>query len=233
MKQFKLANISLTCLALAVLCGVVQAQPVILTEPVSQTALPGANLSFTVSALNATGYQWQGGTPGSGVYTNLLNSGQFSGVTTTNLTITGATPDDNMGIIVVVSNGNGSVTRAPPANLTVAGIIYSESFNMPTAADQSVNHAGWMNDITYGYGNRIFSNNHGVTYPRCAVYSYNPGGSNECFYGTVSTITGGPYPASPHPITNHMAFPGINLSVAQNVAFSVAMNTFSAPASQS
>ena len=233
MKQVKLTKILLTCLALVFLCGVVQAQPVILTEPVSQTTPLGGNLSFTVSALNATGYQWQGGTPGSGVYTNLLNAGEFSGVNTTNLTITGATPDDNMDIIVVVSNGSGSVTSAPPANLTVAGIIYSESFNMPTAADQTVNHVGWMNDVTGELYCRIFSNNHGVTYPRCAVFSYNSGGATEAFYGTVSTITGGPYPASPYPITNKMAFPGINLSVAQNVSFSVAMNTFSAPASQS
>ncbi len=233
MKQVKLTKILLTCLALAVLCGVVQAQPVILTEPVSQTTLPGTNISFTVSALDATGYQWMGGTPGNGIYTNLLNAGEFSGVNTTNLTITGATPDDNMDIIVVVSNGSGSVTSAPPANLTVAGIIYSESFNMPTAADQSVNHVGWMNDVTGEPYYRIFSNSHGVTYPRCAVFSYNSAGATEAFYGTVSTITGGPYPASPYPITNKMAFPGINLSVAQNVAFSVAMNTFSAPASQS
>jgi len=233
MKQVKLANISLTCLALAVLCGIVQAQPIILIEPVNQTALPGNTVSFTVSALDATGYQWMGGTPGSGVYTNLPNSGQFSGVTTTNLTITGATPDDNMDIIVVVSNGNGSVTSAPPANLTVATIIYSESFNMPTIPDQTVNHVGWMNDVAGELYYRIFSNIHGVTYPRCAVYSYNSDGATEAFYGTVSTITGGPYPASPYPITNKMAFPGINLSVAQNVSFSVAMNTFSAPASQS
>jgi hypothetical protein len=233
MKQVKLTKISLTCLALAVLCGVVQAQPVILTEPVSQTAPPGNTVSFTVSALDATGYQWQAGAPGSGVYTNLLNAGEFSGVTTTNLIITGATPDDNMDIIVVVSNGSGSVTSAPPANLTVAGLIYFESFNMPTIPDQTVNHVGWMNDVTGEPYYRIFSNNHGVTYPRCAVFSYNSGGANEAFYGTVSTITGGPYPASPYPITNKMAFPGINLSVAQNVSFSVAMNTFSAPASQS
>jgi hypothetical protein len=137
-----------------------------------------------------------------------------------------------MDIVVVVSNGSGSVTSAPPANLTVAGLVYAESFYLPTASDQTVNHVGWMNDITGIYFNRIFSNNHGVTFPTNAVYSYNGSGSNECFYGTATTINGGPYPASPHPITNKMAFPGINLNIAQNVAFSVAMNTPSSSTSQ-
>jgi hypothetical protein len=208
-------------------------KPIILTEPVSQTAPPAGNVSFTVSALDATGYRWQAGAPGSGVYTNLLNAGQFSGVTTTTLTISSVNTNNNLDIVVVVSNGSGSVTSAPPANLTVAGIIYSESFNMPTSADQSVNHVGWMNDVTGSYFNRIFSNNHGVTFPRCAVFSYNSAGATEAFYGTTATITGGPYPASPNPVTNRMAFPGINLSAAQNVSFTVAMNTPSASTSQS
>lgn len=199
--------------------------PIILSQPISQTAPPGGNVSFAVSALDATGYQWQAGAPGSGVYTNLSNAGQYSGVTTPNLTVTGVTTNNSMDIVVVVSNGNGSVTSAPPANLTVAGIIYAESFNMPTSSDQSVRHVGWMNDVTGPYFNRIFSNNHGVTFPRCAVYSYNGAGATEAFYGTSSTITGGPYPASPNPVTNRMAFPGINLAIAQNVSFTVAMNT--------
>ncbi len=208
--------------------------PTILTEPVSQTAPPGSTASFTVSALDATGYQWQAGVPGSGVYTNLPNAGQFSGVNTTNLTITSVTTNNNMDIVVVVSNGSGSVTSAPPANLTVAGLIYSESFNTPTSPDQSVTNVGWMNDVTGQYFNRLFSNNHGVTFPRKAVYSYNSAGATEAFYGTVSTITGGPYLYPGNlPLTNRMAFPGINLAVAQNVSFTVAMNTPSGSTSQS
>jgi len=54
-----------------------------------------------------------GGAPGSGVYTNILNDSTFSGVTTTNLTISNVTTNQNMDIVVVVSNGSGSVTSAP------------------------------------------------------------------------------------------------------------------------
>jgi len=219
-------------------------KPIISTEPVSQTAPPGGTVSFSVYALDATGYQWMAGTPGSGVYTNLQNTSIFSGVTTTTLTLTGVTTNQNMDIVVVASNGSGSVTSAPPANLTVAAIIYYENFSLPYAnyfadtnpanvyaGNVSVNEVGWMNDINITYSHRIFSNNHGVTYPTEAIYSY-PATSpyqTEAFYGTVSTITGGPYPAGTKPaITNRMVFPGINLDVAQNVSFNVNMNTPSA-----
>jgi len=115
----------------------------------------------------------------------------------------------------VVSNGSGSVTSAPPANLTVAGLIYFESFNMPTIPEPTVKPCRLDERCNGGAILPHFLHNHGVTYPRCAVYSYNSAGATEAFYGTVSTITGGPYPASPYPITNKMAFPGVNLSVAQ------------------
>jgi len=99
--------------------SVLRASPHIKTSPTNQTACTGATVTFSVSAVGATGYQWMAGATGSGVYTNLLNTGQFSGVTTTNLMITNVTPTNNGDYVVVVSNGNGSVTSTPPANLTV------------------------------------------------------------------------------------------------------------------
>jgi hypothetical protein len=161
-------------------------KPGIAVEPVSQTAYTGANITFAVSAVGATSYQWMGGATGSGIYTNLLNAGQFSGVTTPNMTVSNVQPTNSGDYIVVVSNGNGSVTSAPPANLT--------DFANPST---------------------------GVTFPNMAVYSYDAGAAIEAFYGTTRSINGGPYPASPNPITNHMAFPGINLQVVQNVSFAV------------
>jgi hypothetical protein len=196
-------------------------KPLILNPPASQTSPLGANLSFIVSAVNATGYQWQGGAPGSGVYTNLLNAGQFGGVNTPNLTISGVTTNNNMDIIVVVSNGSGSVTSAPPANLTVAAIIYFESFGVPTTGDQPINNVGWRNDIS-GNNNRLFTGNSGLTWPRCAVYSYNVAGGIEAFWATTLTANGGPFENGM--VTNKMAFPGINLATVYNLNFSLAMN---------
>ena len=63
------------------------------------------------------------GATGSGVYTNLLNVGQFSGVNTTNLMITDVTPTNNCDYVVVVSNACGSVISSPPATLTVVVIL--------------------------------------------------------------------------------------------------------------
>jgi len=197
-------------------------KPGITVEPASQTAYTGANITFAVSAVGATSYQWMGGATGSGIYTNLLNAGQFSGVTTPNMTVSNVQPTNSGDYIVVVSNGNGSVTSAPPANLTVASIIYQENFNLPTSPNASVNEVGWMNDINGNFGGRDFANpSTGVTFPNMAVYSYDAGAAIEAFYGTTRSINGGPYPASPNPITNHMAFPGINLQVVQNVSFAV------------
>jgi hypothetical protein len=190
--------------------------PTIVAPPASQTAFVGSDVSFTVTANGATGYQWQAGAVGSGIYTNLQNGGKFSGVTTTTLTITNVTLTNNADYVVVASNGNGSVTSTPPANLTVAAIIYRENFNLPTSPDQSVTNVGWRND-TQGAANRIFTGNLGVVFPNCAVYSYDPGAANEAYYATTATANGGPYGS----ITGHMAFPGINLATVANLSFNV------------
>jgi hypothetical protein len=208
--------------------------PSIVTSPASQTAYTGGSVTFTVSAVGATSYQWMKGVTGSRIYTNLLNGGNVSGVATTTLTITNLTSTNNGDYVVVVSNGSGSVTSAPPANLTVSTIIYQETFSMPNPNDQKISNVGWINDIGGTYGPaRIFSNNNGVTYgvnKVCAVYSYvnNTNTANEAFYFTTASANGGPYDLPPGdglgPVTNKMAFPGINLSVVANLSFTVAAN---------
>ena len=195
--------------------------PIIINPPASQTSPLGGTNSFTVSAVDATGYQWMGGATGSGVYTNILNDSTFSGVTTTNLTISNVTTNQNMDIVVVVSNGSGSVTSSPPANLTVAALIYFESFGVPTPGDQSINNVGWRNDIS-GNDNRIFTSGPGVAFPQGAVYSYNVAGGIEAFWATTLTANGGPYENGL--ATNKMAFPGVNLATVYNLNFSIAMN---------
>ena len=205
--------------------------PIILSEPISQTSPLGGTVGFSVSAVDATGYQWMAAAPGTpvgmvgpGGYTNLPESSPFSGTQTPTLTVTGVQTNNNMDIVVVVSNGSGSVTSAPPANLTCAAVVYLETFFMPTLPDQSITRVGWRNDITGPYYNRIFNSpGNGVGVPTNAVYSYNSAPNPEAFYGTVSTITGSPYPSGG--ATNKMPFPGVNLNVAQNVSFTVNVNT--------
>jgi hypothetical protein len=196
--------------------------------------------------VGATGYQWQAGpSSGAGPYTNLLNSGQWSGVNTPVLTISNVAPTNSGDYIVIVSNGSGSVTSTPPANLTVATIIYSENFSsnaLQTLKDinQSVTNVGWINELVGNFGSdsRIFAGNHGVTYPVMAVYTYDNAnlGATGAFYFTTATANGGPYDVGNGdgcgPVTNRMPFPGINLATVANLSFAVSCNNGSGAAQQ-
>ena len=62
------------------------------TQPASQTICEGSNTSFTVAGSGAgVIYQWQVSTNGGVTYSNVSNTGVYTGATTATLTITGAT----------------------------------------------------------------------------------------------------------------------------------------------
>ena len=88
--------------------------PVILTQPLSRTNAVGTTASFAVTATAATplSYQWRkDGIP-------LLDGGNRSGVTSTNLVISSVQPVDAGAYTVLVTNLYGSVTSSV-AQLTV------------------------------------------------------------------------------------------------------------------
>lgn len=82
--------------------------PVITAQPSASTICAGANTSFSVTATNATSYQWEVNT-GSG-YTAIANTGVYSNATTATLTITGATAAMNGYLYRAVVTGSSSVT---------------------------------------------------------------------------------------------------------------------------
>jgi hypothetical protein len=88
--------------------------PIIARQPLSRTNAVGTTASFTVEAAGGLplSYQWrrQG--------TNLVNGGNVSGVTTTNLQIANVQAADTAGYTVVVTNAYGSTTSSV-AQLTV------------------------------------------------------------------------------------------------------------------
>lgn len=96
------------------------AAPSILIQPESQNEYPGQDVFFSVSAGGAAplSYQWRAGTSGSGVYTNLSDTGHVLGATNSTLSITDLMWSDAADYAVVVSNVNGSVT-SEVATLTV------------------------------------------------------------------------------------------------------------------
>ncbi|MGB7768808.1 MAG: hypothetical protein WBN22_08140 [Verrucomicrobiia bacterium] len=125
------------------------------------------------------------------------------------------------------------IARAQTSNL-----VYQETFYVPKDINQSVTNVGWINELcgAFGHDSRIFSGSmngapiNGVSWPASAVYTYNENqtNGNEAFYFTVATANGGPYDVSDGdgagPVTNKMAFPGINLSTVANLSFAVACN---------
>jgi len=88
--------------------------PVIARQPVSRTNAVGTTASFSVEAAGGLplSYHWRRGG------TNLVDGGNLSGVTTTNLLIADVQPADAGGYTVVVTNAYGSVTSSV-AQLTV------------------------------------------------------------------------------------------------------------------
>ena len=83
-------------------------------QPASQTNCQGSTVHFTVTASGSTplSYQWRKNS------TNLINGGNISGVTTTNLTITNITTANAASYTVVVSNTCSRATSAPTSELT-------------------------------------------------------------------------------------------------------------------
>ena len=87
--------------------------PIITTQPQSAAVAAGTTVSLSVTATGAAlSYQWQAG-PVGGPYTNLVNGGQLSGVTSNILTIANATTNWSLAYQVIVTDSYGSVTSSP------------------------------------------------------------------------------------------------------------------------
>ncbi|MEN0008634.1 MBG domain-containing protein [Flavobacterium nitrogenifigens] len=92
--------------------------PAITAHPSSTSVCLGGNTAFSVTATNATGYQWQID-QGSG-FGPISNNAQFSGVTTSTLTITGATAElGGYAYRVVVTGGCFPLATSANVNLTI------------------------------------------------------------------------------------------------------------------
>jgi subtilisin-like proprotein convertase family protein len=99
--------------------------PTLTTQPSPQFVKVGGNISFLVTATGTPTptYQWQRKPAGATAFANLTAGGNFSGVTTGTLLITGATPAmSGDQYQCVVSNSVGSVTTNA-ATLTVTGTL--------------------------------------------------------------------------------------------------------------
>jgi PKD repeat protein len=93
-------------------------QPNFTVQPLSHSVAQGFSTQFTTTVTGATSYQWKAGAVGSGVYTNLTDTGEFSGTTTATLTINPVGIPDGADYVLVANNAFGS-TVSTKATLTV------------------------------------------------------------------------------------------------------------------
>ncbi|WP_410492662.1 beta strand repeat-containing protein, partial [Chryseobacterium sp. BGARF1] len=101
-------------------CQFIGSNPVITGNPPNRTICSGGNTTFSITATGATSYQWYQNS-GSG-FAALVNGAPFSGVTTSTLTVTGATGAMNgYQYRCVATNSSGSAT-SNLANLTVVSV---------------------------------------------------------------------------------------------------------------
>jgi predicted secreted protein len=120
----------------------------ITTQPSASTICAGANTTFSATANNATGYQWQVNT-GSG-FTNVSNTAPYSGATTATLTITGATAAMNGYVYRVVISGS---TGCDPKNSNSAALTVNSAPSITTQPIASTICAGSNTTFTAAASN--------------------------------------------------------------------------------
>ena len=114
----------------------VNTAPNITTQPVTATTLCGGqNTSYSIAATGtALTYQWQLSTDGGTVYNNLSNGGVYSGVTTSTMNITGATPSMSTNKYRCVVSG----TCAPNATSNVTTLTVYTPISIGTPPSRNI-----------------------------------------------------------------------------------------------
>ncbi|MDB6019539.1 MAG: coagulation factor 5/8 type domain protein [Pedosphaera sp.] len=102
-------------------------------QPQSQTNFPSSAVQFSAYAFGnpAPDYRWMAGVAGSGIYTNLIEGGQFTGSGSDTLAINNLTLANAADYVVVATNASGSVTSAP-ARLTIIQSAAIQTYPLPS-----------------------------------------------------------------------------------------------------
>ena len=184
--------------------------PSITGQPSNSTICAGANTSFSITASDATSYQWQANV-GSG-YTNISNGAPYSGATTSTLTITGATSGMNgytyrcvaTGSLAPAATSNGvtlTVNAAPsisgqPSNSSICAgnnTSFSITASNATGYQWQVNAGAGFSNVTNG---GIYSGSTTAT----LTISGATAGMNGYTYRTIATGV-----CSPNAVSNSVS----------------------------
>lgn len=169
-------------------------------QPVSTNLVLGTNASFTASS-SASGatYQWQG--KSGNTFVNLSNAGQFSGVTTGTLTVSGITSANNgTQFRCIVDHGN-CVDTSNVATLTACFDVTNQPFDryiIPgtsttfglTTNDPSNCTYQWQTNSGFGYQNLSNAGQYsGTTSSTLAVANVSAANNNQLFRCIVTAGT--------------------------------------------
>lgn len=105
---------------------VLHSAPSITVQPVNSSIIDTGNTSFSVTASNAVGYQWQVSTDGGVVFNAVSNGGVYSGANSVTLTLTGASLSMNGYRYQCLVSGN-----APCPSVTSAQRTLTVSLGLP------------------------------------------------------------------------------------------------------
>lgn len=213
--------------------------PTITSQPSNQSGCAGANVSFFVTANNATGYQWQVN-QGTG-FLPISNGGIYAGATTANLTISGISiPMSGYSYRCVVTGLTPPSVTSNAATLTVSvPTITTQPVNTSACAGASANFsltatgAGltyqWMENQGAGFvalsNSAIYA---GVNTPSLTVsgtsvamngYTYECIVSGTCNPPTTSSVATLSISASPAVITSPAP---VTICEGSNTSFAVA-----------
>ena len=191
------------------------AAPNIVTEPSSQTDWLATTATFTVGVGGSNlHYQWQAGTVGSGIYTNISNGGQISGANTNVLTIANITPANGLDYIVIVTNTGGSVTSAPAATLTVntAGpnintqpasktVFQYDTTTLTAGVDGATTYQWQAGAVGGGVYTNLSNGNHFAGVNTATLTITNVAMADGLYYVLVASNAGGPSTSSPATLT--------------------------------
>ncbi|MFM2082500.1 MAG: hypothetical protein RL380_1191, partial [Verrucomicrobiota bacterium] len=184
-------------------------RPVITGQPAGFSGSAGGNVNLTVTNTGVAPltYQWRR----SG--TNISNTGNWSGTTTTNLLISGSLESDSGDYTVVITNSYGSVTSSVTTVTISSGSPVAPAITGPTPSAQSVVATSNITFTTSVSG-----------YPSPSLQWQKDGVDVTGSNANTFTITGAQYPA------DQATYSLIASNVAGIVTNSVALTVYVFPA---
>ncbi len=153
--------------------GALTVVPALITEqPSSAMIVAGSANTFSVGVTNIypVAYQWQFGG------TNLVDGGEISGSSTSNLTVSGATLADAGAYLVIISNAIGVITSAP-------AILRVEPFSVTNVPTNLTIMAGSTATLSVGVQNA------GAIHYQWAFDGANLSDSGNIFGSLTATLT--------------------------------------------